>query len=71
MPEVYVTEKTKTLINKYFRSDLNINTVQPVFKDHPCEENDIFLVHSWSSMEGSFMKNMSHWEIKSLVDTDR
>ena len=37
----------------------NANTVQPVFKDNPWEENNLVSVPWWSLITGSFMQNMS------------
>ena len=46
-------------------------TVQPVFKDHPWEENNLVFVNRWSLITEPFMQKMSNWEIKSLVVIDR
>ena len=47
------------------------DTVQPLFKDHPWEENILVFIHRWSLITGSCMQKMSHSEIKSVFAIDR
>ena len=50
---------------------LLVYIVNPVFKDHLREENDLVFVHRWSLITGSCMQNMSNWGIKRVVAIDR
>ena len=50
----------------------NRYTVQPVFKDHPWEENNLVFVHMWPLIAGSCMQEMNNWgEFKNVVAIDR
>ena len=46
-------------------------TAEPVYKDHHLEDINMVFEQRRSLFAGSFMKNISHFETKSMIIVDR